>query len=136
MTNNSIKFHGLECQFDENNEPVPNQIGLVTAVYSFKATVPKGKRDRKSRTYYVPTDIEITMRTDIDPETPAKDWNISAQSFADLWVNASKRHERHLFEAQMAKVGVLFYMDGDKWSKAPTTLMEMHKPKDYIANEL
>ena len=133
-----IKFIGLDCKYDENNEPIVQQHGLmpgsVLAVYTFNATIPKGipvVDGKKIKTVYEDRKVKVRMQTMVDPLTPSRDWKISAQSFADLWVNASKRHERLVFEGAMMNVGVTFDSDGDKWKPQPTTLLDMYKPKEW-----
>jgi hypothetical protein len=129
-----VKFRGLDCYFNENSEPITDGIGMVCAVYSFEAAIPKGKANNKGKTVLHDVTVDVAMRTMVDPETPHRDWLISANSFADLWVNACKRGERHVFEASMAKVGVNFESIGDQQQEASKTLMDMYAPRDYTAN--
>jgi hypothetical protein len=132
-----VKFQGIKGNFTENGELIPQDNGLVNAIYSFNAVIPKGehrKGDKNVRTVYRDIDVKVTMSTQVDPDTPHNDWLISAQSFADLWCNANKRHERLIFESQLDKVGVTFMTVGDRYIPAASSLIELHKPMDYLGD--
>ncbi len=125
-----VKFKGLDCKYSESGEPIVNTNGLVMAKFSFKATIPKGYMDYDNNTYYKPVDVVVLMLTEVDLKTPFNDWLISANGFASIWINAANRHDRHVYEAAMAKVGIIFNVTGDKWEKSPATLKEMHNKED------
>jgi hypothetical protein len=128
-----VKFRGLDCEFDEDGEPIVPENGAVIAVFSFNADIPKGYRDgAKKNPKYKDVTVGVIMRTTVDYMTPFKDWKISAQSFADIWTNACKRHQRHVFEASMAEVGVTFATTGDSYVVPAESLIELHKKVEYI----
>ena len=132
-----VKFRGLDCEYSSNGEPITGDSNAVIAVFSFPAVIEKGlpTKTRKG-VNYKKVEVDVLMRTTIDVTTPYRDWKISAQSFADIWKNACKRKERHIFEASMAEVGITFCTTGDSYVAPAQSLAELHAPREYLTNEL
>jgi len=82
-----IKFLGLDCNYDEENEPVVGEEEVVLAKWAFD---------------------DMIMTTIVQQATPFNDWTIQCQAFADIWRNANARGERFIYEATMTKMGVDF----------------------------
>ena len=109
-----VKFHGLICEYDEENEPIVNEHGGLPAVFTFD---------------------DVVMTTIVDPMAKFRDWLVSAKGFAQIWKNAFRRGERHLYEADMAGVGVLFKRLGEIPKGEAGSLSELNR-KWSIADEL
>jgi len=109
-----VKFEGLICKYDEFNELIVDDNGMIPAVFSFN---------------------DVSMTTLVDPNAKFLDWLISADSFAQIWNNAFRRGERHIYEADMAPYGVAFQKLGDLPKPDAKTLVELHK-KWSIEDEL
>ncbi len=137
VVNKEVVFRGLDCDYDENNEPIIGDDGNVAAIFSFNAVIPKGFMDSKSRTYYKDVAVDVTMSLTVNHAFKFIELHSSAMSFAAAWYNSALRNELHVLECDMARMGILFSIDGYKrlGIKKPETLTELHLPKQYIANE-